>query len=270
MEQIKQCGLAMYTVHKSAEADLYGTFCRLGKMGYRGIEFYGEPAVEPELLKRSLSDSGLSLTGWHVEWRNLQPDRIKETTAYLQRIGCPIAVIPCLGGKWQVAHGPKEECREIWLRYAEQMNAISEQLAYEGIRTAYHNHEHEFQLEYEGEKVFDLLFDRLSEQIIIEFDSGNCIEGGDDPLRVLKKYENREILLHLKPYSHTNGFNTVLGAADDANDWKSILNPETRTYLWLLVESENEVLPEFENAERCLEGLKQILRREVEHGNSYD
>lgn len=255
----KKCGLAMYTVHQHAEKDLYGTFCRLGELGYRGIEFYGEPVVEEALLHRALQDSGLVLTGWHVEWRNLQEDRFSDTVRYLQTVGCPAAVIPCLGGKWQVAHGPAQECREIWLRYTEQINHIAEKLKQEGIRTGYHNHEHEFLLEYDGKKVFDLLFDGLSEDIIIEFDSGNCIEGGDDPLRVLDKYKDRDMFLHLKPYSHAAGFNTVLGAADDANDWRAILDPNKKEYLWLLVESENEVLPEFENAKLCLEGLKAFI-----------
>ncbi len=261
MNLLDKCGLAMYTVHRSAEQDLYGTFCRLGELGYKGIEFYGEPEVDPAFLKRSLADSGLTLTGWHMEWRNLQEDRFAESVKYMQTVGCPTAVIPCLGGKWQVAHGPEQECREIWLRYTEQINHICEKLKREGIRTGYHNHEHEFMLSYEGKKVFDILFDGLSEEVIIEFDSGNCIEGGDDPLRILNKYKDRDMLLHLKPYSHTAGFNTVLGAAEDANDWEAILNPANKVYLWLLVESENEVLPEFENAERCMEGLKGFCSR---------
>lgn len=259
MNLMEKCGLAMYTIHQSAEKDLYAAFCQMGELGYRGIEFYGEPVIDPDLLKTSLRDSGLVLTGWHVEWRNLQQDRFADTVQYLQTVGCPAAVIPCLGGKWQVAHGPEEECREIWLHYAQQINQICEKLKSEGIRTGYHNHEHEFMLKYDGKRVFDLLFDELSEKVIIEFDSGNCIEGGDDPIRVLRKYRDRDMFLHMKPYSHTAGFNTVLGAADDANDWKAILAPENKEYLWLLIESENEVLPEYTNAELCLEGLKKFI-----------
>lgn len=259
MDLEEKCGLAMYTVHRSAQKDLYGTFCRLGELGYRGIEFYGEPDVDPEFLKRSLRDSGLHLAGWHIEWRNLQEDRFSGTVRYLQTVGCPAAVIPCLGGKWQVAHGPDQECRDIWLAYAEKINGLCKRLKKEGIRIGYHNHEHEFQLSYGGKKVFDLLFDELDNDVIIEFDSGNCIEGGGDPLRVLQKYRDREMYLHLKPYSRRAGFDTVLGADDDANDWKRILDPALKEYQWLLVESENEVLTEDENAGLCLEGLRRFL-----------
>ena len=258
-ERLEKCGLGMYTVHKSAAKNMYDTFCGLAQMGYRGIEYYGEPEGNMDLLKSSLCDSGLALTGWHVEWRNLQKDRFAETVRYLQEAGCPAAVIPCLGGKWQVGHGPQQECGDIWLSYAQEINRICERLKAEGIRTGYHNHEHEFQLCYDGKKVFDLLFENLDADVIMEFDSGNCIEGGDDPVRVLGKYPARDKILHLKPYSEAEGFNVTLGGAEDANDWKAILNPENAEYLWLLVESENEVLPEMENARLCMRGLKNFI-----------
>lgn len=252
-------GIGMYTVHKSVQSSMYHTFLHLADMGYEGIEFYGEPDFDLNLLHRSLEDSGLTLTGWHVEWRNLQEDKWRKTVDYLQKAGCPAAVIPCLGGRWEVAHGPQEECREIWLRYTEEINRICEKLKKEGIRTGYHNHEHEFLLSYDGKKVFDLLFDGLSADVILEFDSGNCIEGGDDPMRILKKYRDRDMFLHLKPYSHQKGFRTVLGEEDDANDWAAILDPEKKEYLWLLIESENAELPEMRNAQLCIRGLKKYI-----------
>ena len=60
------------------------------------------------------------------------------------------------------------------------------------------------------------------------------------------------MLLHLKPYSYVNGFDTIIGAQDDANDWKAILDPVNKEYSWLLVESENEQLPEMKNAQLCI------------------
>ena len=64
----------MYTVHKSVQSDMYSVFTELSDMGYEGIEFYGEPVFDLDVLKRSITDSKLVLTGWHVEWRNLQED----------------------------------------------------------------------------------------------------------------------------------------------------------------------------------------------------
>lgn len=253
-------GLAMYTVHKSTAADMYGTFRKLHELGYKGIEFYGEQNFDLEILKKSLKDAELTMTGWHVEWANLQDDTFDRTVAYLKEAGCPIAVIPCLGGKWHIGHEPEEECKEVWLRYFDKMTEIQEKLAREGIRTAYHNHEHEFQLSYDGKKLFDFIFDTLPKDFIIEFDSGNCIEGGDDPMRILRKYHDRDMILHLKPYSKVNGFNTWLNAPDDENDWKSILDPKNKSYMWMLVESENDILDEFENCRRCMDGFRTVTK----------
>lgn len=250
----------MYTVHQNAQEDLYGTLCHLAEMGYRGIEFYGELNYDLRLLETALEDSGLILTGWHVEWRELKDDRFPRTAEYLQKAGCPVAVIPCLGGKWHIGHGPEEENREIWLRYIEEINRIARKLKEEGIRTGYHNHEHEFALSYGGQTVFDILFGGLSEDIVLELDTGNCIEGGGDPAQVLKRYRDRDVLLHLKPWSFERGFDVVLGEADDANDWEAILNPARKACMWLLVESENTALPELENAQRCLRGVEKYLK----------
>lgn len=252
-------GLGMYTVHKSVDEDMKKTFLKLSGLGYKGIEFYGEPEFDIKLVKESLAASGLALTSWHVEWRNLQDDRFERTAEYLNKVGCTVAVVPCLGGKWNVAHTAAEECKDVWLRYIEWLNRTNERLRKEGLRTGYHNHEHEFILKYDGVCVFDLMFDSLSRDIVVEFDSGNCIEGGDDPVRVLKKYGTRDVILHLKPYSKEKGFDTVLGDDEDLNDWNSILDPALCDFKWLLVESECAVLPEFVNAERCLVGLKKYI-----------
>lgn len=254
-------GLGMYTVHQSVEADMQRTFHMLKEFGYEGIEFYGEPVYDKTMVKKALSEAGLQMTGWHIEWRNLQKDKLADTVRYLQQVSCKTAIVPCLGGKWEVAHGPKEECLDVWLRYIEQMNQINETLRREGIRMGYHNHEHEFVLQYDGVKVFDLLFEGLSEDIIMELDSGNCIEGGDDPLRVIEQYKKRDMILHLKPYADKLGFDTVLGAAEDLNPWENILDTDRKQFLWLLVESENKALPECTNAKRCMHGLREILSR---------
>ena len=249
-------GLAMYTVHKHAEEDLPGTLCRVAGMGYRSIEFYGDMVWEAKEVRSAITQAGLSFAGWHVEWRDLQQEHLERTTQYLLEAGCPIAVIPCLGGKWNIGHTPEMESRDIWLSYFDRIEQIREYLAHRQIRLGYHNHEHEFQLSYDGKSLFEFIFDSLSPEMIIEFDSGNCIEGGDDPVRILDKYWDRDMILHMKPYSSRKGFDVVLGDENDENDWMSILDPNRKRYLWMLVESENTVLDEYENASRCLESVK--------------
>lgn len=257
-EMKREVALGMYTVHREAATDMEVAFVSLAQMGYRGIEFYGEPDFVPAAVARALAASGLTLTSWHIEWRNLQPERISETLDYLARVGCPVAVIPCLGGKWNVGHAPEDESRELWLRYVDRMNAIDAVVTAGGLRLGYHNHEHEFQLSYDGESVFDLLFSRLSPDIVMELDTGNCIEGGDDPVAAIRRYPDRDLLLHLKPYSFSRGFDTQLAAPDDANDWQAILAAAPERTLGLIIESENTASSGMESARLCIEGLRSV------------
>lgn len=257
MMAAKKPGLGMFTVHKAVGKDMLGTFRLLADMGYGGIEFYGEPCdFEIERTREALDKSGLRLTSWHIEWRNLQDETIDGTIEYLKKIGCPIAVVPCLGGKWNVAHDASQECKEVWLKYIERMNVLVEKLEQNGIRMGYHNHEHEFMLKYDGQTVFDLLWENLDPRIIMEFDSGNCIEGGEEPKAVLEKYPQRKVLLHLKPFSHAKGFDVVLGDPDDENRWEELLPDPKGRILEYLIESECAALPELVNAQLCMDGFK--------------
>lgn len=254
-------GVAMYTVHNNARKDLYKTMQMVREEGYEEIEFFGPMTTwTPAEIRHALEDSGLTFTGWHTEWADLQEKHFDETVEYLKKAGCPIAVIPCLGGQWNIGHTAEEECRETWLRHFETFETIHAKLKADGLETGYHNHSHEFELSYEGKSLFEFIFDTLPRDVIIEFDSGNCIEGGGDPMCVLEKYRDRDMILHLKPWSRTNGFDTWIGAPDDANDWARILDPRVKTYRHLLVESENAVLDEMVNLKRCMEGINRFIQ----------
>ena len=254
-------GLQMYTVHRHAWKNLPETLEKVSQIGYRGIEFFGDMIWDPAAIRQAISASGLTFTSWHVEWRDLQRGRRDETIEYLQKAGCPIAIIPALGGGWNIGHTQDEECKEAWLSHFEMMEEIRQALSKAGIRCGYHNHAHEFELSYDGKTLFEFIFDSLSREMVIEFDSGNCIEGGGDPLRILDKYSDRDMILHMKPYSRQRGFDIDLADPDDANDWPAIL--ARKEYLWALVESENHVPEEkeFESAKICYDRTKQILQR---------
>lgn len=254
----KEIAIGMYTVHESASADMPSTFRQLREMGYTGIEFFGEPEIDPVFIRQVLANSGLTMTGWHIEWMHLQPTTIGRTLRYLERIECPAAVIPCLGGRWNVAHTQQQECRDAWMRHIEWMNHVCVPLRAHGIRLGYHNHEHEFLLRYDDQSVFDLLFQALDPDIIMELDTGNCIEGGSDPAMVIERFPARDLFLHMKPFSSKQGFDVTLGDGSDENHWCSILHAAQSRCLQWIVESESVQFPELQNAQLCLDGFRRF------------
>ncbi len=259
---LDKLSLQMYTAHKEVYKDIEGTFHKLVDMGYRGIEYYGAQSLfDKETVKRMPKDTGMQMTSWHTEWIDLQPDRFDETIGYLADVECPLVVVPCLGGEWNIAHTQDQECREIWLKYIDWLNELNEKLKKYGMRTGYHNHDHEFTLKYDGKFVFDMLFENLSDDIVLEFDTGRAIKAGANCVDVMKKYAHKDILIHLKPRGKVNGYETVLGDGDDLNDVPAILSAYPKDFLWVMVESENQVNSQLENSRLNAEYLKALFQK---------
>ncbi|MBD5093454.1 MAG: sugar phosphate isomerase/epimerase [Subdoligranulum sp.] len=251
--------LGLYTVFRHACADFAGTIAAVKQMGYEGVEMYGEPEQFPaQTVKEVLAAQALPLTGWHVEWRHLQPDTIEDSIRFFHAAGLQNIIIPCLGGKWGVGHTPAQECESRWDAYLARIDAVAARLAREGMRLGYHNHEHEFMIRYGGHTLFDKLYSTMDPAVIMELDTGNAIEGGADPAQICAGTQ-RTIFLHCKPYSRELGFDVTLGDAADANAWRRIVTAAHGRCAQLVIESESAALDEMENARRCIEGLKAQL-----------
>lgn len=252
--------LGLYTVFRQACADFAGTAAEIKKMGYDGVEMYGDPEQFPaEMVKEVLAGQQLTLTGWHIEWRYLQPDRVERSISFFNRAGLKNIIIPCLGGRWGIGHSPEEECEERWDGYLQQIGALQARLAQEGMRLGYHNHAHEFQIHYGGWTLFDKLYAAFDPQIIMELDTGSAIEGGADPVQLCAA-ASRPLFLHCKPYSRQLGFDVMLGSAADDNEWRKIIAAAQGCCEWLIAESESGAADEMDNARSCLEGLKAQLK----------
>jgi sugar phosphate isomerase/epimerase len=191
----------------------------------------------------------------------LQTATLPATLKYLRLSGTRNVIIPALGGPWEIGHTLKEDNPDVWIHYAHEMNALSDILQEYGLRLGYHTHAHEFETDYGHVTPWDLLHEHTNPDIILELDTGNCLEAGVDSVQILSEINGRSELLHCKPYSRQNGLETYIGANDDNNDWAAILRQcESGGTRWLIVEHESvRDYPGFEGAERCLAGIKSYL-----------
>ena len=256
----ERLAIQMYTVHEHAWANLEETLQALANMGYRGIEYYGHHSMfDRNVTAQMEARTGMKMIGWHTEWADLQEDTYEETVSYLEAVGCPLIVVPCLGGDWNIGHSREQECRDVWLRHLDWLNQLYEKLSARGLGLAYHNHNHEFLLNYDGQKVFELLFNNLRPEIMMEFDTVRAICAGEDCCQTLRQYSFREALLHLKPYSNITGYESFLGRPDDCNNVREILRAYEGNFDWIKLESENRAVDEMENAKKNFEYLNLIL-----------
>lgn len=253
-------GLGLYTVYQELIRDTQKTLNAAAAMGYTGVEFYGERNYRPDILKELLIQNKLEICGWHTEWKLLKPDTIAETIQYHQTLGNCNIIIPALGGPWNIGHTEAEDCAEVWKRHCEEMNQIHKTLKKEGLRLGYHTHAHEFSTKYQDITAFDILCENADPEIYLELDTGNCIEGGGDPVVAMADACNRMKLIHCKPYSKIHHMESILGE-DDVNDWPSILNQCMLNQTdWLIVENEAEKMGDkLEVAQTCLNNLNNLL-----------
>jgi len=235
--------LAMYTVYGELQKSLEHTLSSIQKMGYQGVEFYGEASWPASEVKSLLAKYKLEICGWHVEWKLLQVDTIEETILYHKELGNPNIIIPCLGGPWNVAHTAEENTKETWLAHAKKMNEIAQRVEAEGMTLGYHTHAHEFEDDFDGITPWNILLENTKPSIFLELDTGNCLEGHYDPVKALKEAAGRIKVVHAKPFSVEGGIETAIASSGDLNAWSSIIEQCNHEHCqWLAIENEAETL----------------------------
>jgi sugar phosphate isomerase/epimerase len=240
-------GVQLYSVRHDCEKDLPGTLKAIKGFGYEAVEFagyYGRSAAE---LRKLLDDNGLKCCGTHTGLDTLEGDALSKTVEFNQAIGNKFLIVPWL---------PEERRKTVadWKKLAAQFDALADKVAPQGMRVGYHNHNFEF-TPIDGTTPWDLFFGGTKKSVVMQVDTGNCIEGGSDPLAVLKKYPGRAATIHVKEYSKTRP-DAFVGEGDIP--WKAVFDTleSAGGSEWYIVEYEHEKQPAIPAIGRCLKNLK--------------
>lgn len=238
--------LELYTVRDLIAKDVAGILRAVAHMGYEGVEFFGS-FIEPEILLPLLKETGLVPVGWHTAYDLLSDENYGSTIAYLGSIGISNVVVPW----YQV------DTAQQWREFAEDMQRIALKLRADGFSLGYHNHEHEHR-ELDGTTPLDILLTNAPD-VFMQFDTGNGLEGGAKAVEYFAKYPNRSKTVHLKPYSHKDGMDTMIG--DDDCDWQGIFAAcQAGDTQWYIVEYESAALyDQMTGAKMCLDALRRRL-----------
>jgi sugar phosphate isomerase/epimerase len=91
----------------------------------------------------------------------------------------------------------------------------------------------------------------------MQYDIGNSIHGGADPIAILKRFPARTTTIHLKEYSKTNP-NALTGEGDVP--WKEVfrLCEEQGGTKWYIVEQESYAVTPLEAVALCLQNLRKM------------
>lgn len=250
--------LQLYVVRNDVERNLPQTLQRVADIGYQGAEPYGfdgssdrwqnHTATE---IRRMFDDNGLTCCGFHLAPAALAGDNLKRT----------IALNQTLGNRFLVVAGAAKQMSSLAGidAFAGALIHAAEKLQSHGMFAGYHAHGFDF-TPVEGEVPWYRLFNKLPREVIMQIDTGNCADGGGDPIDVLRKFPGRSKSVHLKDHGGAPG--SVIG--EGKLDWKTIFHlcDTQQPVEWYVVEQGESAAGSdaFDVPRRTLEALRKMGR----------
>lgn len=186
---------------KVEELGAYETMRKIRDLGYQSVEVSQIPMTSENVaeLKRASEDFSIEIAACSAALEPNMPGMPGETLATdFEKIVNDCKTLNChflrIGMLPLHLMGNKEKIME----FIQKAEAMAEKLAEHGIELYYHNHHIEFE-KYDGETLLDIMKNNTS-KIGFELDVHWIHRGGENPIDVINRFENRISLIHLKDY----------------------------------------------------------------------
>jgi sugar phosphate isomerase/epimerase len=172
--------------------DFWAAQQKLATLGYRGVEGVADFLVGDVAANlRRLKDLGLCFVT-HGGSREALRDKCDKV----------LAEAVALQATHYTVWWANMDTRDSILADAELYNKVGPKFAAAGIKLCYHNHHHEFRKTFDGVYALDLLAANTDPAALsFEFDIGWVTVGGEDPVRLLKRFAGRVPAIHVKDFS---------------------------------------------------------------------
>jgi sugar phosphate isomerase/epimerase len=221
-------GIQLWSLRKQfTDTGVAATLDLAKSYGFKEIETYGAPGITRVELAKELKARGMTAVGAHINYDVFKKDPAA-AIADAKQMGVKFIIIPML------PH-PKGFSEADAHNAAAEFNAWGEQCKAAGIRFGYHSHGIEFTptAAGNGEVAFDILARETKPELVcFEMDVFWVVHAGQDPVKLLNKFGNRWVALHVKDMRKgaQTGFSTGSAPATDAVavgtgqiDWPEIL-----------------------------------------------
>lgn len=217
--------LQLYTVRgEIAEAGFDVIARHIADMGYAGVETAGFPGTSPAAAGHLFKDLGLTVVAAHSPLPlGAQKNEVLDTMAALD---CRRIVSGYLAPEEHYAS--LDQIR----RTADLFNEAGAVARDNGLTLGIHNHWFEFE-PVDGRMPYQLLLERLDQDIFFEVDTYWVKTAGVDPVQVLQELGPRAPLLHIKD-GPARMDAPMVAVGDGRMEFDRIL--ETAAAEWLIVE----------------------------------
>jgi sugar phosphate isomerase/epimerase len=186
-------GAQLYTLRDFQQdlASFTESMKKVAAIGYKTVQVSGVGPIDAEDIVKVTDDNGLEIATTHMGWDRF----LGELDAVIEEHKIMKCKHPAIGGL------PDEYRSEDGLKkFIDELGAVSEKLAAEGMDFSYHNHSHEM-AKYGDRTWLGALYEDASPDMLkAELDTHWIVAGGGDPAEWIAKVAGRTPILHLKDF----------------------------------------------------------------------
>ncbi len=251
-----EVGLQLYSLRNEFKNDVPGTLKLIHNLGIKYIEGGDTYGLPLEMFKNLLEKNDLKMVSIGASYEELQ-DNPAKVIQFAKDFGAKYVMVA-----W-IPHDGNNFGFDDIKNATDIFNKAGKLLKKEGLSLTYHPHGYEFR-PYRNGTLFDYMA-KNAKNFYFEIDFFWVKQGGADPMALLKKYQKKILLLHLKDRkigtkSNNTGqvddeTNVVLGSGDLGI--KDLLSEAKKTRIkYMFIEDESPDV--IQQLPKSLEYLKSL------------
>jgi sugar phosphate isomerase/epimerase len=187
---MRPLGLEIYSLRRELAKDIPGTLALVRKFGFSEVEVPGFYGLTASAFREQLDRAQLKCTAMVAKHDQLSKD-LDSVVADARALGATYVIYPWIPHQNEFT---EDDCR----RAATDMNRWGRNLKQVGIEFCYHPHGYEFRPTPHG-TLFDLLVAQTDPTTVnFQADVFWIAWPGQDPVKLLRRYAKRFLLMHLK------------------------------------------------------------------------
>ena len=203
---LTRIGLELYSVRREMAKDFDRTLAAVRAIGYTDVELlwsfdnWGKSTAE---VKAALQREGLRAPSAHISPLTILVgwERRMETA---KALGHEYLIVPSFTGD-------TSKTLDDWKEWADHFNKAGAIARRAGIWLAFHN-EPDHMKPIDGQIPYDVFVQRTDPTVVrLQFDIGNMVMGGGDPMRYLERFKDRYWSFHIKDVVADRSRDTELG-----------------------------------------------------------
>ena len=229
----------LWSFREDFKQDVPGTLKRVRMLGFTRVELAGFYGMSAKEFKGELVKAGLVAVSMHVELEAVK-NKLDEVIKDANTLGVTQVGVP-----WINSPFTKKDCEEA----IDVFNRAGERMAAQGITFFYHLHGYEFVPNEGGSgTLFELLMSQTNPKFVkLQLDTLHVIHPGQDPAKLIQKYSDRFVSIHLKDLRRDMVADNSGTVKDEDGrpmgqgkvDWTAVLKAAKKSKIqWYIIEDE--------------------------------